>query len=155
MAFRIKGLDPEPFRRYFGLSDENLAEQMITRYHVDVSPGFPDRIEMRDLEVGETTLLINFEHLAVSSPYRSCHAIFVREGASTPFEAIDTIPDVMHRRILALRAFDEKGFMLDADLAQGDAIAPLIERLFSMEKAAYIHAHYAKQGCFAARIDRA
>jgi hypothetical protein len=30
-----------------------------------------------------------------------------------------------------------------------------IERLFANPEAAYIHAHYAKRGCYAARIDRA
>jgi Protein of unknown function (DUF1203) len=30
-----------------------------------------------------------------------------------------------------------------------------IERLFGNSAAAYIHAHYAKRGCYAARIDRA
>jgi hypothetical protein len=45
--------------------------------------------------------------------------------------------------------------MVDADLTGGGDLKPVIERLFANPDAAYIHAHYAKRGCYAARIDRA
>ncbi len=44
--------------------------------------------------------------------------------------------------------------MVDADLIEGE-LRPAIERLLANPEAAYIHAHYAKRGCYAARIDRA
>jgi hypothetical protein len=31
----------------------------------------------------------------------------------------------------------------------------MLERFLANSKVAYIHAHYARRGCFAARIDRA
>jgi hypothetical protein len=37
----------------------------------------------------------------------------------------------------------------------GRALEGLIERLFDNQAVAYVHAHYAKRGCYAARIDRA
>ena len=58
-------------------------------------------------------------------------------------------------RILSLRAFDSSGLMVDADLADGRELEVAIERLFANPAATYIHAHYAKRGCYAARIDRA
>jgi hypothetical protein len=45
--------------------------------------------------------------------------------------------------------------MLDADIAEGREARPLIERLLALPEAAYLHAHYAKRGCYAARIERA
>ena len=45
--------------------------------------------------------------------------------------------------------------MLDADLVDGAVIEPVIERVFANPGVAYLHAHYAKRGCYAARIDRA
>ena len=54
----------------------------------------------------------------------------------------------------SLRAFDASGDMIDADLIGGGDLKPAIERLFANRGAAYIHAHYAKRGCYAARIDR-
>src|SRR5215218_5490724 len=54
MDFRIKGLLPEPFRHLYGLSEGELARHGVIRYVVDKNPGYPDRIEMRDAEPGET-----------------------------------------------------------------------------------------------------
>jgi hypothetical protein len=155
MSFRISGLDPAPFRHLFGLPDEALAREGAERYRVDASPGFPDRIEVRDLEVGERAILLNYVHQPADTPYRASHAIFIREGAKQAYAAIDTIPEVIHRRPISLRAFTENGAMIDADLVDGREIEPLIERLFANPDAAYLHAHYAKRGCYAARIDRA
>jgi hypothetical protein len=154
MSFRISGLDPAPFRHLYGLPDAALAARGVQRYRVDGKPGFPDRIELRDAEAGETVLLLNFTHQPADTPYRASHAIFVREGAERAFEAVDVIPEVLAIRPISLRAFDNAGEMLDADLADGRDMAPLIERFFGDERVSYLHAHYAKRGCYAARVDR-
>ena len=99
-------------------------------------------------------LLLNFEHLPVATPYRASHAIFVREGADAPAVFEDVVPDVLARRLLSVRAFDAAGMMTDADVIDGTDLAPLIERMFADPAVAYLHAHNAKRGCFAARIDR-
>ena len=155
MTYRIKGLDPLQFQRYYGLSTLELSELRIVRYAVDTCPGFPDRIEMRDIEVGETALLLNFEHLPVSSPYRSRHAIFVREGAEVAYDEVGHVPDVMKSRLLALRGFDKDGFIIEADIAEGGRIEILIKQLFENETVEYIHAHNARRGCYAGLIERA
>lgn len=65
---------------------------------------------------------------------------------------MDTIPAVIRIRPISLRAFVEDGEMIDADLVNGEAIVPLIERFFSNPDVAYLQEHYAKLGCYAARI---
>ena len=45
--------------------------------------------------------------------------------------------------------------LVDADVAPGSALPPVIERLLQRTDVAYLHAHYAGMGCYAARIDRA
>lgn len=45
--------------------------------------------------------------------------------------------------------------MLDAEIAAGEALEPVIERLLAVPGVAYLHAHNAGRGCYAARIDRA
>lgn len=155
MRFRITGLSPEPFRRLYGLPDAELAEQGARRIAVDHAPGYPDRIEVRDAEPGESVLLVNYTHQPADTPFRSSYAIYVREGAEAAYDAVDRIPDAMRGRVISLRAFDEEGMLIDADLADGSKLEPLIGRLLADPKAAYLHAHYAKPGCYAARIDRA
>lgn len=155
MDFRITGLSANEFAHLVGLSDARLSELRIRRTRVDAPHSAPDRISLRDAEPGETVLLLNYEHQPAASPYRSRHAIYVIEGEQRTFDAVNEVPDVMRRRMLSLRAFDAQGAMVDADLADGREVEPLIERLLANPGAAYVHAHYAKRGCYAARIERA
>ena len=156
MPFQITGLDASPFRRFYGLSDEELHSLGVKRFIADKKPGFPDRIELRDAEQGEAVLLLNYLHQPADTPYKASHAIFVREWAETPYRATDEIPDVLRIRPISLRAFDASGDMVDADLViAGGDLEPTVERLLANPEAAYIHAHYARRGCYAARIDRA
>jgi hypothetical protein len=155
MTFRITGLSPEPFRHLFGLPDDELTRLGVRRYVADKSPGFPDRIAMRDVEVGERVLLINHVCQPAETPYRATHAIFVAEGAEATYDRVGEIPEVMKRRLLSLRAYDADGMMIDADVAEDEAVEPLIERLLANPKVAYIHAHNAKRGCYSGKIERA
>ncbi len=155
MSFRIAGLDPTPFQHLFGLPDAGLAHHGAIRYAVDKPLGFPDRIELVDAEVGQSVLLLNYLFQPADTPYRGSHAIFVREGATRTFDAVDTVPSALRKRALSLRAFDVDHMMIDADIVEGAEVEGLIERLFANDEVAYVQAHFAKRGCFAARIDRA
>lgn len=155
MTFRISGLDLAPFRHLYGLSDDELASRGARRYVADAKPGFPDRIEVRDLEPGETALLVNYTHQPADNPYKASHAIFVREGAEKPYEQIDTIPDVLRVRPLSMRAFDADHMMVDADAVDGQGAEPVIRRFLDNPDVAYIHVHTAKRGCYLALVERA
>ncbi len=155
MKFRVSGLSPEPFRHLYGLGDDELSKLGVKRYVADKSPGFPDRIEMRDVAIGQRVLLLNHVCMPAATPYRATHAIFVREGAEATYEGFDDIPDVMRIRPLSLRAYDRADMMIDADLAEGDAAVASIERLLANPAVAYVHAHNARRGCYSGRIDRA
>ena len=153
-GFVIRGLDPAPFVELYGLSDTSLAERGVVRMQVDARPGFPCRVSLEDAGIGETMLLLNHEHLPVESPYRQRHAIFIREGATEAALFEEEVPAQLAIRTLSLRAYDGDGMMTDADLVEGCELATLIDRFFADPSVAYLHAHNAKRGCFAARIDR-
>jgi len=155
MTFRIRGFSADPFRHLYGLDAEALARAGVRRYLVDKKPGFPDRITMRDAEIGETALLINHVTHDVDTPYRTAYAIFVREGAEETFDAVGEAPPAMRSRLLSLRGFDESGMLIDADVIDGREVESLIERLFANPRVAYIHAHNAKHGCYSGLIERA
>jgi hypothetical protein len=125
------------------------------RVIADQKPGFPDRIELRDAEPGQSLLLLNYTHQPAGNAYHASHAIFVREGAETSYDRVDEIPLVMRERTMSLRAFDEKDLMVEAELGAGPELEPLIQRMLTRANVAYIQAHYAKRGCYAARITRA
>jgi hypothetical protein len=153
MLFRISGLSPAPFRHLFGLSDAELAAAGARRCRVD-GPGFPDRIALRDLEPGDSALLVNYVHQPADNPYRASHAIFVREGGEDTCDVVDEVPAALRSRTLSLRAFAADDTMVDADLVEGADLPALIARFFADPAVAYLHAHYARRGCYAARIDR-
>jgi len=154
-TFRITGLDPAPFSHLFGKNDEELAALGARRYVVDREPGFPDRVEMRDLTVGETAILLNYTHLDADSPYRSSHAIFVREGATAAYDACNEIPEVLRRRQLSVRAFDKRAMMVAADVIDGNGLRDWIVSTLENGAVDFIDVHNAKPGCFAARVRRA
>ena len=156
MTYAITGLDVEPFRPFFGLSDDELAQHHIVRMTANSEVGFPCRVLLADARPGDTLLLLNHEYQPVQSPYQGRHAIFVNEAAETPATFVDEVPAVLSARpFISLRAFDDAGMIIDADVVQGAEVEPLILRLLDNPKTAYIHAHNAGRGCFAARIDRA
>ena len=155
MTFRITGLPAEPFVPLFGLSSSALAGLGMQRVTADAPASYPCRVSLNDAEPGDTLLLLNYEHLPGQTPFRSRHAIFVREGATERFDAVGRLPDQLRRRTLSLRAFDANQMMIDADLCEGSDAAPTIARLLDDPRTAYVHAHFARRGCYAARIARA
>lgn len=137
MDYRITGLSADTFRPLFGLSDEELARRGAKRYVAHIKPGFPDRVELPE-----------------DTPYRASHAVFVLENAGTTYDRVNELPPALQVRLLSLRAFDAAHMMVDADVVHGREAGPVIERLLGNPRTAYLHAHYAKPGCYAARIER-
>ena len=153
MTFRITGLDPRPFAPLFALTDAELADRRARRVTATSDRGFPCRVSLADAEAGEQLILLHHVSHDVATPYRSAYAIYVRCGVQQS-EYVGSLPPVFAGRPLGLRGFDGGGMLSDARLAvPGDAAAQ-IGALFADDAIAYIHAHWAAYGCFAARIDR-
>lgn len=155
MSFVIRGLPVEEFKPLFGLPEDELSAHGIIRKRADKKPGFPCRITLEDAEPGETLLLLNYESHKAATPYRSSYAIYVRESALEPSTFADELPPVMRARPIALRIFNADGMLIGADLGRdGAETKAKIEAIFADREAAYIHAHNAMHGCFAAEIRR-
>ncbi len=154
MNFQIHALPIAPFTHLIGQPASVLASHNAVRVTADRAPGFPCRVSLRDATPGETLLLVNYEHQPAATPYRASHAIYLRENASQAALAPGEIPDLFATRLLSLRGFNQDGMMLNADVSEGTKLAPAIAALFADPAIAYIHLHYAKPGCYAARVDR-
>ncbi len=153
MTYRIKGLEPAVFAPLFELDDAELDARGMSRMTVD-NPNFPCRISLRDCDLGDEVILLNHVSHDGNNPYRASHAIFVSKSAAEAADYVDTVPPALDRRILSLRAFDSRGMMVDAALAQPGEADPAIRKLLANPAATHIDAHNAIRGCFAARIDR-
>ncbi|QAY76028.1 DUF1203 domain-containing protein [Sphingosinicella sp. BN140058] len=153
MQARYLGLEPAPFRKLFGLPDEVLARHGAIRIVADSKPGFPCRITLRDAEPGDTVLLLTHQHLAGETPYRSSGPIFVREGDGGAYAGTDLPPDMVSR-LYSVRAYDHAEMMIDAEVAEGEALTRTIARYLGRDEVAFLHLHHARRGCFACRVER-
>ena len=153
MSFRISGLPAESFQHLFALSDAELKRQGALR-RVAEDGGYPCRVSLTDATPGDEVILVNYEHHAADTPFRSRHAIYVRQGEQR-YDAIAEVPVQLRKRLLSVRAFDAAGTMRDADVVEGPALEGVIDRFFGNGAVAYLHIHFARPGCYAARVDRA
>jgi len=153
--FQVVPLDAETFAPLFDLSDDELARRQIVRQVAGSHPGFPCRVSLRNAEIGETVLLLNFEHQPAPTPFRSSHAIYVREGAQTARPDPGEVPEALHRSpMLSMRAYSWDGMLQTAELVPGTDAADVFDALLARDDVAYLHVHFAKYGCYAAKIVR-
>ena len=154
MDFQISALSVDQFSHLFGQNEEALAKQGVQLVVANGKPGFPCRVSLQDAEVGEKVLLMNFEHQPAATPYRSSHAIYVREWAKQATPDRNNVPEMFRHRLLSVRAFDAAGMIIDADVVDGKSLESLIEDMLKNDSTDYLHIHNAKLGCFAARVER-
>jgi Protein of unknown function (DUF1203) len=119
----------------------------------DQSPAFPCRVSLQDAAEGETVILLHYEHQRADSPFRASHAIYVRPAPAKRIPRGE-VPKMLRSRLLSVRAFDDRGMLEEADVVEGAALEPIIERMLRNPKVAYLHIHFARPGCYAARVDR-
>ena len=155
MSFQVSALPMDEFAPLFALDDAELEARGGRRYLADSIPGFPCRVSLEDAALGESLVLIPFTHQPADSPYRASGPIFVREDARQASPRPGEVPELLRLRLLSVRAYDSNSLMLDADVVDGKALEPAIERLFSDPRIAYLHVHFARPGCYACRVDRA
>ncbi|WP_037503981.1 DUF1203 domain-containing protein [Sphingomonas jaspsi] len=153
MTYRIRGLDPARFLPLFDLDEVELKRAETVRVTADADRGFPCRVSLEDARAGDTLVLTNYVSHDVATPYRTAYAIYVREGVA-PADYVDQLPPVFAGRPLSLRGFGADGMLKEARLAAADAAEPAILDLLANDEVAYIDAHNAAHGCFAARIER-
>ena len=154
-AFRLVALPVEAFAPLFDRSDAELAAQGARRCIADAKPGFPCRVSLVDAEPGERVLLLPFTHHDTPSPYRATGPIFVREQARTAKLEVNEVPAMIRSRLLSIRAYDQNGMMLGAEVADGSSLEAQIQRFFLDPHVESLHLHNARPGCFNCRVLRA
>ena len=153
MTYRRAGLAPAPFPPLSPLAAAAHAERNARRVTAAADRGFPCRVSLEDARAGESLILLHHTSHDVATPYRSAYAIYVREEAQRS-EYIDETPPVFAGRPLGLRGFDGEGNLREARLALPGEADGAIRALFANPAIAYIDAHNAAAGCFAARVER-
>jgi hypothetical protein len=154
MSFTVSSLPIEPFAPLFALDDAALAQRGMLRVVADAPFAFPCRVTLDDAAPGETLILLNHEHQAADTPFRSRHAIYVREAAPAPTATTDALPPPCAAGCCRCAASTRPACCATPTSSRARRPQPVIERMLADPGVAYLHAHYAKPGCYAARIDR-
>ena len=152
--FRIVGLPLAQFEPLFFLDDNELEQKRARRLIVDAKPGFPCRVSLQDAEIGERVVLVPFVHHEVESPYRASGPIFIRETAKEVELEPDELPDMVTSRVMSVRAYNDKGTMVNAAVTPGNELKSQIEKFFGDAKISYLHLHNAGAGCYSCRVER-
>lgn len=156
MNFRIHGLPLDPFRPLFEIDEAGLAALGARRMTADAPHSAPCRVSLADAAPGERLILLNHRHLdAPSSPYRSEGPIFVRESAVEGSPPPGEVPDMLARRLLSVRLYDDDWMMLDAEVVEGADLGTWLPEWLDRPGAAVVHLHTARRGCFLAAATRA
>jgi hypothetical protein len=154
MSFQIRGIDPAPFSPLFDLDAEALLARGARRVTADVPDAYPCRISLERAPEGAELLLVHHAHQTVAtSPYRAAGPIFVGRWTA-PGVYRDELAPILRDRLLSLRAYDGDGLMVDAEVGENSEALAVIRRFLDDPAVADVHAHFARRGCFAARIDR-
>jgi hypothetical protein len=154
-SFQLFGLAAEAFAHLKSLDGPALAAQGVRKRVATASAAYPCRVSLRDAEEGEELWLLSYEHLAVDSPYRASGPIFVRVGAVAARLAPGEVPPYVTARLISLRAYNARHFMVAAEVSAGEDVAEQLGRLFEREEVEYVQLHNARPGCFSCEARRA
>lgn len=124
-----------------------------TRVLVDEPNSAPCRRCLTDVDPGEEAVLVSYDPFRVDSPYRSASPVFVHARGCAPYVGT-AVPDQQRRRLLSVRSYDEAAMLVDAEVVEGEDLGPLLKTLLDDPRAAWVHVHNARPGCFAVRVTR-
>lgn len=152
--FKITAIE-EDFGHLFDMTENELKKIGAKRMFVDSKPGFPCRVSLQDAEINEEVVLFPYQHHNVKTPYQASGPIFVRKNAVRTELKINEIPKMLKHRLLSLRIYDSKGFMIDARTVEGTDLKVEIEQILENASSSYIQVHNASPGCYNCQINRA
>lgn len=153
--FQVEALPVEPFERLFSLNDEELQALNVKRVVANAKPGYPCRISLEDAEVGESVLLLKYDHLKAGGFYDASGPIFLRERTKPRVLAPGVLPPVVTgTRLFSIRVYDASAWMIEALVESGAELKHAIERAYEDPNASFVDVHNARPGCFAFRTWR-
>lgn len=78
----------------------------------------------------------------------------MRRGAAHRTLAPGDIPSYVSSRLISVRGYDAKHWIVDAAVCEGSDVEAEIERQLASPRVAYLHLHNARRGCFSCEVQR-
>jgi hypothetical protein len=144
------------------LSEDVLAKVRRDRTDASGNPvvelgaggGEPLRCCLRNAQPGEAILLFGYEPLLPASPYREVGAVFAHaHRCAGPIDA-GRYPSEWRSRPQVLRAYDQRGWICDAQVHDGTDPESAITSMLQNDAVVQIHSRNVAYGCYMFRICR-
>jgi hypothetical protein len=155
MGFQISGLPLHSFAGLLQMNADQLQAAGVVDLRVEDEHTWPCRVTLQDAVPGERVLLLNYRHQPAESPYAASGPIVVRREAGHTHVAVNEVPEQQRIRLLSVRAYDAKHWIVGAEVTPGTELESIIQKFFADPRVAYLHLHNARFGCYSARVDRA
>ena len=154
-TFRILPIEQSAANRVREARDDGHGNREIQPTVAQEPGAYPCRVCLEEAGVGEEVLLFSYCPFHHPVPYQNLGPIFVHAHSCVPYDRPGSVPELMRRRLLALRGYDADGRMKECDVVQGAELESVVDRFFRNSEVAVIHAHNARAGCFVCTIERA
>jgi hypothetical protein len=91
----------------------------MLRVTADSEPGYPCRVSLEGAKFGEELILLKYQHLQGNIPDAARQVICVRKNAQQAQMRPGQVPEVLFRRLLSDRGFNQQNLMVEADVIDG------------------------------------
>jgi len=151
-AFRIAPLPTEVAEEARRVAELGTEDHAVIK--VDSATGYPCRHCLRWAQPGESVILFPYTSIPPGHPYSETGPIFVHAKQCERYSATGEYPpDFRDGRVF--RAYDANYNMIDAEVANGNDLEAVIEKLLQNPKTEFVDARSVTRGCFTFRILRA
>jgi hypothetical protein len=150
--FRIIPLATEVAEKARRVAESGAADHAVVI--ADSPTGYPCRHCLRWAQPGERVILFPYASIPPGHPYSETGPIFVHAEPCERYSATGEYPaDFRNGRVF--RAYDANYNMIDAEVANGNDLEAIIEKLLQNPKTKFVDARSVTRGCFTFRILRA
>ena len=151
-AFRIVPLHSEVAEQARRAAQSGVEDHAVIT--ADSATGYPCRHCLSWAQPGERVVLFPYASIPAGHPYSEVGPIFVHAEKCECYSATDEYPaDFRNGRVF--RAYDANYNMIDAEVANGNDLEAIIDKMLQNPHTLFVDARSATRGCYTFRIQRA
>ncbi len=145
MSYRIVSFPTEQTRSFVAGAPAIIV--------ADAERGGPCRHCLQDAAHGERLALGPYAPFYEPTAYSESGPIFIHSDGCAPFRG-DSLPQNYLPRRLILRAYDGRGWIHAAKVAEPGEFDEIVRELLADPAVSYLHVRHLAYGCYAFRVER-
>lgn len=150
-TYRHSGIPREVASRVRETMRDEFGNELFVWEH---EAGAPCRQCLRISRPGEPLILFAYRPFETHNPYAEVGPVFIHAHACETYADQEQFPADFAARTLTLRAYDERGWIVDGVVATPEAREAALARLFALDGVRFVHVRNPGWGCYDFRIER-